>query len=382
MSPLARKLGIEFPLFAFSHCRDVVAAVSRAGGYGVFGAANITPEQLDQELAWIAAHSNGHPFGVDILFPEHLPERFEPTQMGEMFDRIPDEHIRFVTDLLGRHGVDLTQGKSDPRAFLEPPPPTLLRSEGLRMLEVSARHPVSMIVNALGAPPPEMVATARAKGILVGALAGSARHAERCVAAGAEVIVAQGGEAGGHCGEVSTLVLIPEVVRAMKAHPGVAVLAAGGISTGSQMAACMAMGAQGAWTGSVWLSTPESEVSETFRGKMVEASSRDTVRSRGRTGKPSRQLRSAWTDAWEAADAPKPLAMPLQSILSEPALHLADREADKNRPEVRPLVSYFVGQGVGLIEQIRPAERVVQDFKEDFAESLMQMEATLREMGV
>lgn len=377
MTTLARQLGIEFPLFAFSHCRDVVAAVSRAGGYGVLGAANFTPEELEAELAWVEAHAGGKPFGVDIMFPEHMPERFAPEQMDEMIARVPDTHVAFVTDLLARHGVPVVPAGGDPRGFLAPPPPTLLWAEALRLLEVSMRFPVSLVVNALGAPPPEMVAAARAKGALVGALAGSARHAERCVAAGAEVIVAQGGEAGGHCGEVSTMVLIPEVVRAMRTHPGVRVLAAGGITTGRQMAACIAMGADGAWTGSVWLSTPESEVSQTFREKMVAATSRDTVRSRGRTGKPSRQLRSAWTEAWETGQGPKPLPMPLQSVLTEGPLHLLEREADKNHPGARELVTYFVGQGVGLIDQIRPAERVVQDFKEDFAEAVGHVDAFL-----
>ncbi len=370
MSTLARQLGIEFPLFAFSHCRDVVAAVSRAGGYGVLGAANFTPEQLEAEMAWIDAHIEGRPYGIDIMFPEHMPERFEPEQMAELLDRVPDQHVDFVTDLLASHGVAVVPPGQDRRSFLAPPPPTLLWGDALRLLEVAMRHPVTLVVNALGAPPPVMVAAARAKGAMVGALAGSARHAERCVAAGAEVIVAQGGEAGGHCGEVATLVLIPEVVRAMRRYPGIHVLAAGGITTGEQMAACVAMGAAGAWTGSVWLSTPESEVSQTFREKMVAATSRDTVRSRGRTGKPSRQLKSAWTEAWEAGTGPKPLAMPLQSVLTEGPLHLLDREADKGHAGARALVSYFVGQGVGLVEQIRPAERVVQDFREGFAEAL------------
>lgn len=171
------------------------------------------------------------------------------------------------------------------------------------------------------------------------------------------------------------MVLIPEVVRAMRAHPGVSVLAAGGITTGRQMAACVAMGAAGVWTGSVWLSTPESEVSQTFREKMLAATSRDTVRSRGRTGKPSRQLRSPWTDAWESGTGPKPLPMPLQSVLTEGPLHMLEREADRNHAGARELVTYFVGQGVGLVDRIRPAERVVQDFREDFAAALGLLDA-------
>jgi NAD(P)H-dependent flavin oxidoreductase YrpB (nitropropane dioxygenase family) len=211
----------------------------------------------------------------------------------------------------------------------------------------------------------------REHGVPVGALAGAKEHALRLAAAGVDVIVAQGGEAGGHCGEVSTLVLIPEVVRALKRGGyDVPVLAAGGIMTGGQMAACMAMGAAGAWTGSVWLATTESETSEIFREKMVAARSRDTVRSKGRTGKFSRQLRSAWTDAWEGEDSPGALPMPMQSLISEPALRHVEKAAAGGNAEARKLVTYFVGQGVGLVDDVTSARSVVQSFIEDYAEAV------------
>lgn len=373
MSDLARRLGISFPLFAFSHCRDVVAAVSRAGGYGVLGIVNFTPDQLEQELAWLDAHVDGKPYGVDILMPENLPRDFGPDQFDQMRAEVPDEHVAFVSELMKKNGLDGAPG-GDPRNLLGDPGASLQRETALEMLEVAFSHPISMVVNALGVPPKEVFDHARAKGVLIGALAGSADHARRHAAAGVDVIVAQGGEGGGHCGEVSTLVLIPEVVRAMREFDNVSVLAAGGITTGRQMAACVSMGAAGAWTGSVWLATPESEASETFREKMVHARSRDTIRAKTRTGKFSRQLRSSWTDAWEMPDSPKPLPMPLQSVLIENALSIVSREADKKHAGAQDLCTYWVGQGVGLIDQIRPAERVVQDFKEDFAEAFGNLE--------
>jgi NAD(P)H-dependent flavin oxidoreductase YrpB (nitropropane dioxygenase family) len=209
----------------------------------------------------------------------------------------------------------------------------------------------------------------------VAALVGAKEHAVRQVEAGVEIIVAQGSEAGGHTGEVSTLVLVPEVVRAIRPIRDVPVLAAGGIMTGRQMAACMAMGAAGVWTGSVWLATVESETTEIFREKMIAARSRDTVRSKCRTGKYSRQLRSAWTDAWEEDGSPAPLPMPLQSILSEPALHAAQRAAEHGNAKARELVTYFVGQGVGLTDRIRSSREVVKDFMEEFADALSDMQA-------
>ena len=374
MSDLAERLGVSFPLFAFSHCRDVAAAVSRAGGFGVLGIVKFEPEALEQELRWLDAHVDGKPYGVDILMPENLPRDFSDDELEGMRALVPDEHVAFVAKLLESRGLNGAPG-GDPRNLLGRPGASLQRKTALAMLEVAFRHPIRMIVNALGVPPREVFDLARPRGVLIGALAGSAEHARRHAAAGVDVIVAQGGEGGGHCGEVSTMVLIPEVVRAMREFDNRPVLAAGGIMTGSQMAACVAMGAAGAWTGSVWLATPESEVSNTFRDKMVAARSRDTVRSKARTGKYSRQLRSPWTDAWEAPGSPKPLPMPLQSLVTEDALALIEREADKNVAGAKELATYWVGQGVGLIESVRPAARVVQDFREEFAEAFEGLEA-------
>jgi NAD(P)H-dependent flavin oxidoreductase YrpB (nitropropane dioxygenase family) len=248
----------------------------------------------------------------------------------------------------------------------------------MELLRVAFNHPIKMIVNALGKPPQEMIDMGRAHNVPVGALAGAKEHALRLAEAGCDVIVAQGGEAGGHCGEVSTLVLIPEVVRALKAAGhDVPVLAAGGIMTGAQMAACMAMGAAGAWTGSVWLATTESECSQIFREKMVAARSRDTVRSKGRTGKYSRQLVSAWTEAWEGPDSPGALPMPMQSLIAEPAIHKATKSAEGGNAAAVPLVTYFVGQGVGLVSDITSARSVVQDFMADYAEAVDTLNASV-----
>jgi NAD(P)H-dependent flavin oxidoreductase YrpB (nitropropane dioxygenase family) len=199
------------------------------------------------------------------------------------------------------------------------------------------------------------------------------------VQAGVDLIIAQGGEAGGHCGEVSTMVLVPEVLHAIRGLRDVPVLAAGGIMTGRQMAGCMAMGAQGVWTGSVWLATTEAETSETFREKMVAASSRDTIRAKSRTGKPSRQLRSAWHDAWEGPASPGALPMPLMQFISHPAFDQIDKAAEAGNPRARELVSYFVGQGVGLVDSVRSATAVVQEFKQDFADAMTDLMATVED---
>lgn len=374
-TPLCQMLGIDFPLVAFSHCRDVVAAVSRAGGFGVLGATAFTPEQLELELKWIDEHIDGKPYGVDVLIPENLPVKDEKdVTTRSLAERIPQRHRAFVRDLLARYGVEVSH-IGEPEGLHHPDTRLSLQEEvALQLLEVAFRHPIRLIANALGVPPRSMLELGHRHGVPVAALVGAKEHAIRQVQAGVDIIVAEGWEAGGHCGEVSTLVLVPEVIRAIKPIRNVPVLAAGGIMTGRQMAACMAMGAAGVWTGSVWLATTESEVSPIFREKMIVARSRDTVRSKCRTGKYSRQLRSAWTDAWEGPDSPGPLPMPFQTLLSEPALRAAQRAAENGNEKARELVTYFVGQGVGLVDSVKSSRTVVQEFMQEFAEALEDMQ--------
>lgn len=366
--------GCEFPLFAFSHCRDVVVAVSKAGGFGVLGATRFSPEELEEELAWIDAHIDGAPYGVDVLVPETVDPRV--ADLGNNAARaaaIPQEHQRFTADLLGQYGIKVDQAQVVLRERVGITP-----ENGLALLEVAFRHPIRLIANALGIAPPEMIRLGKLHGVPVAALVGAKEHALRQAAAGVDIIVAQGGEAGGHCGEVSTLVLIPEVVRALRsAGHALPVLAAGGIMTGGQMAGMMAAGAQGAWCGSVWLCTPEAETSPAFRQKMIGARSRDTVRSKSRTGKPARQLKTAWHEAWDAPDGPGTLPMPLMGMVSEPSFAHAEKAVVNGNEAARDLVSYFVGQGVGLIEAERSARQVVQDFREEFADAVLGLNAML-----
>ncbi|MEQ9006208.1 MAG: nitronate monooxygenase, partial [Pseudomonadales bacterium] len=249
-SKVCDMLGIEFPLFAFSHCRDVVAEVSKAGGFGVLGAAGHTPESLEIELAWIDEHVGGMPYGVDLIVPTSMADKegsLTPEQVEAM---IPPEHKAYVDRILAEHGVsadglwDRQVGSSFAAGMRE--------SGAARVLDVAFAHPIKMIVNALGVPPRIMLERAREAGVAVGALTGAPEHAIKHAEAGVDILIVSGTEAGGHCGEISTLVLVPEVIEALRAYGDIPVLAAGGIVTGRQMAACMAMGAAGAWTGSVW----------------------------------------------------------------------------------------------------------------------------------
>ena len=369
---ICKMVGCEFPLFAFSHCRDVVAAVSRAGGFGVLGGSSFSPESLEEELAWIDAHVDGKPYGIDILIPENMGDLVGDITTEQLQAMIPAQHRQFTIELLAQYGVEFSDQHINDAEI-----PEIVGDIGERLMDVAFRHPIRMIVNALGIAPQSMMERARAHNVPVGALVGAKEHAIRQVEAGVDFLVAQGTEAAGHCGEVSTLVLVPEVIEAIRELRSVPVLAAGGIMNGRQMAACMAMGAQGAWTGSVWLATPEAETSEAMREKFVAASSRDTIRSTSRTGKPSRQLRSAWHDAWHGEESPDTLPLPLQGMLAQPAFAKIDRAVEKGNVEAKDLASYWVGQGVGLIDSVRSTGHVVQDFKEQFGEAILNLNTLL-----
>jgi NAD(P)H-dependent flavin oxidoreductase YrpB (nitropropane dioxygenase family) len=233
-------------------------------------------------------------------------------------------------------------------------------------LDIALAHRTAFVANALGPPPQFLIDRVKEEGRLIGALAGKAVHAERHVQAGVDVIIAQGYEAGGHTGEIGSMVLIPEVVDAVAPVP---VLGAGGIGRGRQMAAAMALGAQGVWCGSVWLTTDEAETHPTVKEKMLAASSDDTLRSRSLTGKHARMLKSAWTEEWDRADTPDPLGMPLQPMLTGAAQARISRAALTPGSGAEKLANYFVGQIVGTMNQRKTSRQVVYDMIEEFIEA-------------
>ena len=372
-SPVCDMLGVEFPLVAFTHCRDVVVAVSKAGGFGVLGAAGYNAETLETELNWIDEHIGGMPYGVDLIAPTSMAINDEDATPADYLARVPDEHRDFASGVLAQHDIDTAEIYKNQRAggggFLT-------AGKAANIIDVAFSHPIKLIANALGVPPRYMLDMCKAHNVVSAALVGAKEHAVKQVEAGVDMLVVAGTEAGGHCGEVSTMVLVPEVCMAVEAS-GVPVLAAGGIATGRQMAAAMAMGAHGAWTGSMWLTTTEAETSPVIKEKFLQASSRQTVRSKARTGKYSRQLVSPWTEAWEAEDAPSPLPMPLQSLVSEAPLAKVTKLAESGHKGARQLATYFVGQGVGLMNESLDARTVVREFMEDYLKATERLQQSL-----
>jgi NAD(P)H-dependent flavin oxidoreductase YrpB (nitropropane dioxygenase family) len=356
-------LGIEFPILAFSHCRDVVAAVSRVGGFGVLGAVAHTPDQLDHDLTWIREESGGAPFGIDLLLPQKYVGADEGgLDVAGVASRLPAEHKAFLDGLLDNYGVPALPDDDRIAGRVMNVSPAGIAP----LLDVAFAHPIRLIASALGPPPPYLVERAHKEDVLVAALAGSPVHASRHANAGADIIVAQGTEAGGHTGEISTMVLVPEVVDAVAPIP---VLAAGGIARGRQLAAALALGAEGVWCGSVWLTTEEAETDPVVKEKFLSASSADTVRSRSLTGKPARMLRSPWTDEWARPDTPEPLPMPLQTALVAEAQARIHRSAHHKGSGAEQLDTYFVGQVVGTMDRVKPARQVVLDMIEEYVDT-------------
>ena len=359
--------GIDVPIFAFTHCRDVVVEVSKAGGLGVLGAVGFTAEQLETELQWIDQRIGSKPYGVDTVIPgkyEGMGE-MDPAKLEEQLrNSIPSEHKQFAEELLSDAGVPSLPEEEQSDRLLG-----WTLATALPQIECALSHDkVSLIANALGTPPPDVIQSIHGTNRKVAALCGSAYQALKHKEAGVDIIIAQGHEGGGHTGEVGSIVLWPEVIEAVAPVP---VLAAGGIGTGSQVAAAMALGASGVWSGSIWLAVKEAMGAIAQKESYLKATSRDTIRSRSVTGKPARMLRNAWTDAWEQPDTPDPLPMPLQGMVTLDMVRRTHQYAE----QAQEVAFNPVGQIVGSMNQIRPTKEVLSDLIDGYYDSLERLES-------
>ncbi|MBW2268131.1 MAG: nitronate monooxygenase [Deltaproteobacteria bacterium] len=381
--------GIDVPIFAFSHCRDVVAAVTNAGGLGVLGALAFSPEQLELECRWIDDHVDGKPYGVDTVMPMSYAGKDEglgksDAETGKVdasvFQQmIPEETKQWIERVLEEYEVpplpdDLEFGDSGVGGGGT----GLLgwtEGGGRNHVDVALRHAgVKLLVNALGPPPKDIIDLAHAHGVKVAALTGAVEHAQRQKQAGVDIIIAQGTEAGGHTGEIGSMVLIPDIVEAVAPTP---VLGAGGIASGRQAAAAMALGASGVWTGSVWLTVREADISPLVKEKLFSARPKDAVRSRSLSGKPARLLRTAWTEAWEREECPGTLPMPLQYMVCSEAQTRINLAARKEGAKARELVGMPVGQVVGRLTQEVSSADVIYQFIDEFIETVDRLRQTL-----
>jgi NAD(P)H-dependent flavin oxidoreductase YrpB (nitropropane dioxygenase family) len=381
--------GIDVPIFAFSHCRDVVAAVTNAGGLGVLGALAFSPEQLELECRWIDDNVDGKPYGVDTVMPMSYAGKDEglgkaDAKTGEVDadgfqNMIPDATKKWIESVLEEYEVPpLPDDHATSDSGVGGGSSGLLGwtdGGGRNHIEVALRHPgVKLLVNALGPPPKDIIDLAHEHGVKVAALTGAVEHAQRQKQAGVDIIVAQGTEAGGHTGEIGSMVLIPDIVEAVAPTP---VLGAGGIGSGRQAAAAMALGASGVWTGSVWLTVREADVSPLVKEKLFRARPKDAVRSRSLSGKPARLLRTAWTEAWEREDCPGTLPMPLQYMACSEAQTRIGLAARDEGSKARDLIGMPVGQVVGRMTQEMSSADVIYQFIDEFVEAVDRLQKTL-----
>jgi NAD(P)H-dependent flavin oxidoreductase YrpB (nitropropane dioxygenase family) len=363
-TPICKALGIDVPIFAFTHCRDVVVEVSKAGGIGVLGAIGFSADQLREELDWIDAHIGDHVYGVDIVIPEKYEGKGEddPVKLlAQLEAMMPQGHRDFVHNLLAEYGVPELP-EEEQTAGLQGWTMATVRP----LLDEALKRPkVTLIANALGTPPADVIAEVKDSGRLIGALCGRVKHAIKHREAGLDFIIAQGSEGGGHAGDIGSIVLWPAVIEAAGSVP---VLAAGGIGTGAQIAAALALGAQGVWTGSLWVPVLEAMAGPKEKEALLAAGYEDTVRSRAYSGKPGRMLKNAWTDAWEVEGAPKPLPMPLQGMVTTDAMLRTKRYADVGRTQevsVNP-----IGQTIGFIHSEETCRGVMQRLLEEYVEAM------------
>jgi len=363
-------VGVPHPIVGFNRSPGVVAAVTNAGGFGVLAASAYTPEELDAQLTWIEKQTGGKPYGVDLLVPEKFAAGDPDNLVASLRAQIPDTHLAFVRDLLAKYDIP-----EAPRVAAHDEIAASLNPSGAQaLLDVAFGHPISLIASALGTPPAGLVARAKKEGVAVAALVGQAKHARRQIDAGVDVLIAQGTEAGGHTGTIATMVLTPEIVGIAAGRP---VLAAGGIASGAQMAAALALGAAGVWCGSVWLCSEEDVANQAIKAKFLAATSSDTLRSPTRTGKPARQLRTAWHDEWEAPGSPAPLPLPLQPLLVNEAWQRIDAAADAGHEGALALESFFIGQVVGSFTSIRPAADITRQIVTDCEQRIAELGALL-----
>lgn len=367
-SRMCEMFGIDAPIFAFSHCRDVVVEVSRAGGMGVLGMARMSPKRVKEELRWIDEHIEGKPYGIDVLMPTTYQEagdlKFDPEHL------FPKEHLDFVRNMLDEAGIPpLPEREAETltRQMLEEF--SFTPKESAEMIEVAMQHPIKLIVNGLGSPPRGLVERAHGRGIKIAALAGTPQHAIRHKEVGCDFVIAVGTEAAGHTGSITSMVLWPQVVDAVSPLP---VLGAGGVGRGRQLAAALALGCEGVWCGSIWLKTAQSEVIPEIKAKLFAAQTKDAVLTRSVTGKPCRTLRSRFTDAWDEPGAPKPLPAPLQAIL-----WWGQGRTRVERVRAQDFLTYPVGQIVGDMSQETSVRQVIYDMLNELIESKERLDRLL-----
>lgn len=365
-TPLAKRLGLKYPIFAFTRDATTAGTVSKMGGMGVLAAIGNTYDELKKLLDDTAKIADGKPFGLDVVIPEKVVGKAGDISKDQLVKMIPQEQWDFINNLLDRYRIPKLPEHVTPVDALYAWTDEVMRPQ----IELGFSYGIKLIANALGSPPKDIVDKAHRHNCLVAALTGNARHAQKHIQNGVDILVAQGTEAGGHCGDVTTMVLVPEIVDIAGDTP---VLAAGGIGSGRQFAAAMALGAQGIWTGSIWLTAAGSSVPQPIQQKLLKATSRDTVRSKAWTGKPARQLKSPWTEAWDDPQTPEPMGMPLHWIVTGDAMQRINYYMNDPNTGAAELMGWPVGQIVGRMNKVQTAAEIFQGLVDEYEATLKRL---------
>ena len=360
-TPLCDQLGIQYPIFGFAHDVATVAAITNAGGYGVYGATRRFPEEIEAELATIRELVGDKPFGVDLVLPPGMPE-YNSREAIEA--EIPAEHKAFVNGLIDKYKVPPASQPGMRTRFI--------RSTEIEQAQIRAvlDSSVNMFACGIGSPP-DVMQEAKDRGKTTVALIGSPHHVQRAIASGVEMLVAQGYDAGAHTGPIGTYSLVPQIVDAAGDIP---VLAAGGVGTGRHIAAALAMGAVGVWMGTAWLLSAEHQghMHPVNTQKLKDAGSGDTVITRSESGKTFRQVRSGWSQAWEADDAPTPLKMPYQDVLVGDLLGAIEEH------DIEPLIHSGAGQSIGYFNEVKSVQDIVDQLVEEASRALSNQASYLK----
>ena len=338
---LCDSLGIEYPIIAFTHCKDVVAAVINAGGFAVMGETHHTPEEIEADIKWIREKVGDKPFGIDLVFPASVPPM---GSIEELVSKIPTEQREFTEDIKKRY--ELPEPKNKPELYELG---WMTQDVPRKQLEVVLDEKVAVLASGLGSPA-FILEAAHARGMQVWGLIGKPRQAKRELEAGVDAIIAQGSDAGGHTGTIGTFSIVPEVVAMAGDKP---VIAAGGITTGRHLAGAIALGAAGVWTGTLWLACRESDRDMVIKEMIINAKVDDAWYSDCVSGFTMRTLRSKWHEEWARPDAPRAAPAPYQLLL------FAEIKQSAVDWGIESFMTEAAGQGVGFIDSMKPARQIV-----------------------
>ncbi len=367
---LCDRVGVEYPVILAGMgpvagtgdpvaTADLVAAVSNAGGLGVLGGVAYSPDRLREEIRKIRSMTD-KPFGIDLLLASTflVPRGSGPMPQAPPREKLPREHLDAIDRIAAELGVELEEAPKGSVGLDSSWIPEGKSWAGSQM-EVILEEEVPVFASGLGTP--ALFADAlKANGVTVLSLVGNVRAAQQVAHDGADFVVAQGTEAGGHTGRIGTLALLPQVMDAVSPTP---VIAAGGIASGRALAGVLATGAAAAWCGTAFLVSEEANQPDVQKQRILEAAAEDTRVTRVYSGKTMRNINNPLIEAWER-EGMSALPMGMQNLL------IRDLEHSIRKAGRTDLLMNAAGQTSGMLTKKRPAREILDEMVAEAAEIL------------